>query len=523
MPHPFLYRKIRLRMRVPKILPGARTVQRQVLLHLFLLMALIHFLSGANAQSWLAPGNESLRSDLHTLADAGIISTPVTTWPLAWGDIAAALHSTPAPEAGTEVLGAYARLRERARIAATTGTSHVHVRAAVAESPRVIRGFENSPRDQAELAGGLSWTGSRFAIRLDATRASRPADGDRIRLDGSYIGAALGNWMLAIGYQDRWWGPGWDGNLILSTNARPTPQIAINRNSAQPFNPSWLRWLGPWSLTSFIGVMDDDREREDALLFGLRFASRPLPRLEIGVSRTAQFCGEDRPCGATPFWNLMIGRSNRGVNVPVEDEPGNQLAGFDLRWSPPLRRAPLAVYLQWIGEDTRQGGPQIGSWLRQAGIELAGPVGPLWRHRTYVEVSETICREGGAGFSGRQFNCAYDHPLYRPGYRYQGRSVGHSIDGDGIAIAVSTILQADRQRSWQASLRYADIKRGGPPNPEHTLSPTPQRVSEIAVMHRRELGPGAIIANLGFRRVEDLMVPGGSDRSVTGWIGYIID
>jgi hypothetical protein len=35
----------------------------------------------ASADPWLAPGDESLRSDIHLLADAGILHGPVTTWP----------------------------------------------------------------------------------------------------------------------------------------------------------------------------------------------------------------------------------------------------------------------------------------------------------------------------------------------------------------------------------------------------------------------------------------------------------
>ncbi len=41
--------------------------------------------------------------------------------------------------------------------------------------------------------------------------------------DGSYLGVNVGNFMLSAGYIERWWGPGWDGSLILSTNARPIP------------------------------------------------------------------------------------------------------------------------------------------------------------------------------------------------------------------------------------------------------------------------------------------------------------
>jgi hypothetical protein len=57
---------------------------------------------------------------------------------------------------------------------------------------------------------------------------------------------------------------------------------------------------------------------------------RPIPSLEIGLSRSAQFCGDGRPCGLSEFWDLFIGNDN---DQSLEEQPGNQLAGFDARWS----------------------------------------------------------------------------------------------------------------------------------------------------------------------------------------------
>ena len=88
--------------------------------------------------------------------------------------------------------------------------------------PRVIRTFENTPRAEGEASAKLAWVGERFAFNLSATYVSNPFDGDEFRPDGTYVGVALGNWMLTAGWQERWYGPGNDGSLILSSNARPT-------------------------------------------------------------------------------------------------------------------------------------------------------------------------------------------------------------------------------------------------------------------------------------------------------------
>src|SRR5690606_3190339 len=383
--------------------------------------------------------------------------------------------------------------RSRAGLDARPGRVTAHSHLGLAEDPRVIRTFDDTPREDAQLSAGLSWSGDRFAVRLNAARMWDPSDGDTFRPDGSYVGVSVGNWMLSAGCPERWWGPGWDGSLILSTNARPIPQLAISRERAKPFEARWLRWLGPWTLASFVGQLDDEREVDDTLLLGMRFGFKPLPRLDIGLSRTAQWCGEGRPCDAEAFANVITGRDNRGVNVPEEDEPGNQLGGFDLRWAP-FDSGRAAFYMQWIGEDSRQGGPQIGSWLRQAGMELAGSTsGGRWHHRTHFEAAETICREGGFGSSRQKPRCAYEHSIYRTGYRYEGRSIGHGMDGDGRSYTVGSTLTSTDERVWRVSLRYIDINRTDSWfNPGHTLAPTPQELGEVTLMHSRPLAFGAL-------------------------------
>lgn len=478
----------------------------------------------AAAEPWLRPGDAALRSDLTTLTDAGVLRAPITTWPLPWKDIAGQLGAVDAGELDGYELDAYLRVQARAEREFVTGKLTPHSRVSFAERPRVIRTFDDTPREDAELGVGLAWSGERFAVRLNATRAWEPQDGDTFRPDGSHVSVDLGGWIVSLGYPERWWGPGWDGSLILSTNARPIPQLAVARARTTPFDARWLRWIGPWSLTSFVGQLDDDRDVDDTLLFGARFAFRPLRGLEIGLARTAQWCGDGRPCDAEAFGNLLVGRDNRGMNVSEEREPGNQLGGFDVRWAP-FPRGVAAFYLQWIGEDSRQGGPQIGSWLRQAGVELAGTMARGdWHHRTHIEAAETICREGGFGLSNQKPRCAYEHSIYTTGYRYEGRSMGHGIDGDGRSYTIGSTLTSVDERVWRVSLRHIEINRTDSwTNPRHTLSPTPRDFSEVMLMHGRPLPIGELRAALGYSRLEDSIDDRFDDRSVFGWIEFVVN
>ncbi len=477
----------------------------------------------ALAEPWLAPGDAVLRSDLTTLGDAGVLRAPLTTWPLPWGEIAADVRDASVAGLRGDELLALERVRARASVETRVRDWTANVRASAGESPTIVRSFASTPRSEGELGAGLSGTGSRFAVRLNAVRAWNATDGDSVRLDGSYIGLTLGNWMLSAGYPERWWGPGWDGSLILSTNARPPPQLAINRNFSTPFRQRWLQWLGPWSLTSFMGQLDDDgRVVDDPLLFGVRVSAKPLPQFEFGLSRTAQWCGDGRSCDSDAFFNLLVGRDNRGVNVGEDEEPGNQLAGFDLRWALPFERVPTAVYFQWIGEDSRQGGPQIGSWLREAGVEFTGTAfGDDWQHRSFFEYADTSCQEGGGGFGGLKLGCAYVHGIYQTGYRYHGRNLGHSIDGDGTSLSLGSVLTRD-DRAWRFSARHAELNRAGVSG-NHTLSATPHELTELAVEHSRRLGIGTLRASLGVRRTDGVGVPNFDDPSPYGSIEFIIN
>ncbi|MBA3563404.1 MAG: hypothetical protein H0W33_05260, partial [Gammaproteobacteria bacterium] len=179
-----------------------------------MLLALSAFPGLLQAGPWLDPGDLSIRHDVQILADADIIRAPVTTWPLSWGDISRFLsEADPADLSATEK-DSLARLQQAARDAMRVDTVQFNARLAVAEDPRALRTFEATPRESAEIQSGLEWTGERLAWNLQVQKVAGPDDGKNLRLDGSYAGVVLGNYMFSAGVLDRWWGPGWEGSLI---------------------------------------------------------------------------------------------------------------------------------------------------------------------------------------------------------------------------------------------------------------------------------------------------------------------
>ncbi len=456
----------------------------------------------ALAEPLAAPGDLRLRHDLQLLNDSGVIDVPLAAWPLALGDIFGALEDADTTAVTGPQRAAFERVREYLSWELETDILTFRTGLAAAENPRVVRGFERTPREQGEVSAGVSWLGERFTVNLAASYVGDPLDGRSFRPDGSYVGVALGNWMVTAGWQERWWGHGRDGSMILSTNARPMPGVMIQRNRSTPFESKWLRWIGPWTFTSFMTELDDDRAVKNALLFGIRGSFRPPHTgLEIGIIRAAQWCGDGRPCDLDTFGKLLLGKDNRGVNVDPVNEPGNQLAGYDGRWTLP-KQVPVALYMQWIGEDGRAGNGFIGSWIRQFGLEHWGTIGSL-SHRTHIEVSDSLCREGGFGFSDKKPDCAYRHPVYESGYRYRGKVLGLSAGGDSLSYSIGSTLVQSGGHLWNIALRHMQINRQGLPDFSHSLSTTPQELSDVQVSHERLTAYGRFYAGLGYRRLED--------------------
>jgi hypothetical protein len=457
--------------------------------------------TAAQAEPLAAPGDMRLRHDLQLLIDTGVINVPTSAWPIALGDIHNALAEIEATKLSPAAGVALSRVRDDLTWEMGTGAARISFGLDASEAPRIIRTFENTPRDESGVSAKLSWLGNRFTVNLQATQVSNPIDGDELRPDGSYVGVALGNWMLTAGWQERWWGPGHDGSLILSTNARPSPGIAIQRNNSTPFKTKWLRWMGPWSFTSFMNVLDDERVINDGWLFGMRGSFRPTRGLEIGISRTAQWCGDGRPCDLQTFLRLLNGNDNQGANVDPEDEPGNQLGGIDVRWTLP-RQMPLALYMQWIAEDTRKTGAQLHLWMQQLGVEYWGSIGDA-SHRTYLERTDSSCHLGALGEGSRRPNCAYNHSIFQTGYRYKGRAIGFSGDGDTLSYSIGSTIVQPAGQTWNISLRYMELNRLGSPDSRHTLTPTPQELTDIQFSHERRTRFGSFHAGVGYSRHKD--------------------
>ncbi|MGI9237459.1 MAG: capsule assembly Wzi family protein, partial [Woeseiaceae bacterium] len=246
------------------------------------------------------------------------------------------------------------------------------------------------------------------------------------------------------------------------------------------------------------GQLEKERAIPNAQFFGFRFNFRPVPSLEIGVSRSAQWCGDGRPCDASTFVDLLLGKDNIGDDgIGAENEPGNQMAGLDVRWSPNFFDLPVAAYGQFIGEDEAGGFPS--RYLIQVGVEGTGYLLNRWSYRWFAELAGTSCDF----ISDDIFDCAYTNSIYESGYTFRGRIIGHGADSDARLISAGWIMVDGDDNQWRALIRTGDLNRGGSPDARHTLTQTPQDIVSLDVSHSRVFSFGVIDIGAGYEDVDD--------------------
>jgi hypothetical protein len=191
------------------------------------------------------------------------------------------------------------------------------------------------------------------------------------------------------------------------------------------------------------------------------------------MTRTAQWGGQGRPEDLSTLKDILIGRDNLGSNgINRANEPGNQLAGFDFRWQSPLFTAPYAIYAQAIGEDEAGGWPSRYTGL--FGVETWGAwgrQGASWR--LHAEVADTAT--GGFYDSHPLYNYAYHHHIYRSGYTYYGRIIGHSLGGDGRIATLGLLFETANGKTWDLLLRRIE--------PERDVATSPL-IHTVEVSHR---------------------------------------
>jgi hypothetical protein len=453
------------------------------------------------AQSpFVSASDVRLREDISLLADSGAIRLLVNEWPLARADVVQAIAGIHADELpSTALRNALLRVRKKIEIANPEDWKNRSI-SLTAGQPALLRGFDTLGRAKGELTSSGGASTDRYALNLSVTAVLDPADGQHVRFDGSDVSLRVGNWLLSLNQIDRWWGPGIAGSLILSSNARPMPALSLDRVRSQPFDLPVLRRLGPWRFSWFFGLGEPHRPDVDQPLFmGMRVSFRPARWFEFAVSRSAQFCGRGRECRVGTFAKMLIGRDNaglRGLDLNPAKEPGNQMSGYDLRLASPWKRLPVAIYGQAIGEDNSDISLPI-RFLTQIGAQ------------TWWVLDD--------GFVLRAF-LDYRHHIFFAGYRYRGRTIGHTTDSDSLSNAIGLSLTERSGARWGLLWIEAMLDRKGVPDIYNPITFGPSHYHSLRLSWDGTLGGQQIGVQIG--RERQTPSSAGSGNGMFGFIQW---
>lgn len=428
-----------------------------------------------SAAPWIDTSDIYLRADIQALADAGVITVPVNTYPLMWSGIGVDLAKVEPSTLPSALVEAYARVNFNYRNAVDNRGNGSIKLAAASEAAR-FQHFGSDYREQGEARGSYEYLGDRFAYKVSASGNYDPSDEKEFRFDDSYLAMVVGNWMVTLGAVSQWWGPGFDSALHKSNNARPMPSLMLSRNKAEAFETPWLSWIGPWSFTAGISKMEAERAVPNALLWNLRGSIRPFRQLELGVSWTTQFCGDGQECSFASAFKSITGQKDcRNEGAGGCTTYGNQVAGYDIRFSDTWYDVPFGLYYERTCEDSTGSlpwdivdcGSLFGADTRFNFVQQ--------QYKLFFEYSNTMVF---CGTDETAFNCFYEHSVYKSGSRYYGRSLGSTYDSDANVYVLGLIGQYENSKGFTSLLRYAQLNKDGA-KPSHWA---PQLIKEDLLM-----------------------------------------
>lgn len=278
--------------------------------------------SGVQASPWLEANDPYLRSSLLLLSDSGNMNAPVNQFPLRWSTIGDELNvikgdSQELTQAKNHLL--YTLNSEK------FGRGSRVFKLTVGDSTPTDSGYGAYNHDEWGAQASYEQLEEHFAFRVASGYSKYQHDED-FTWNGSYVALNSESWLFSVGSLERWWGQGWQHNLILSSNARSSVDVGLSYMGQNEF-------LGKWNIESMLSKLDDANFDQRG---ALRIVSKPLSFFEYGFTYQSWF--DD--------------------NNPDDAE---QQSAFDMKISlPSFSGVYHSVYSELAStSDTKQ----LGSWL----------------------------------------------------------------------------------------------------------------------------------------------------------------
>ena len=402
----------------------------------------------AVAEPWASVGDSGLRSDITLLAQAGVLDSLTTHWPIPWTGVAAQLDDNATLARMPRYIQDAAR-RVRARAERDTAPG---LRAGLllegTNRPALIRDFDALGNGKGQVQGIGDFNSGDTSVHLAVGAISgTPRDRGRFAADGSVVAQRIGAVRVYAGEVAHWWGPGWVSALSYSNNARPIPQVGIASSMPHVFTTPLLSWIGPWRAEFMFGILDGPRIAPNTLFNGLRVSINPAPGLELGVARTQFLCGRGHSCNPLrDYFNFQ--------NDASRASPTNDQGVFDFKYSNRVAGRPYEVYAQIMNEDSSPIKHSASSYLVGGSIWL--PVGATALRLTGEYVS-TISTLDLFSFNTPFYGVSYTNFQYPDGARYRGRTVGFSLDSDSRLASLQAGLTDTAGRTYTVSLHHAIV------------------------------------------------------------------
>ena len=400
------------------------------------------------ASPWAEVGDNQLRADIELLQSAGVVDDITTQWPLPWQSVLLDLSRADMAVQPAAVQAAAQRVLARAQAATAPGLA-AWASLDATNKPGLVYGFDGMSRGEGQAQLSLEGTSGAFSGRISLGALTQNFRGNSVKLmpDGSYGAVRLGDALIYAGYLDHWWGPGQISALSVSNNARPMPQVGIER--AETTASSWpvLRWLGPWQFEFFLGYLDGPRILPDTYYNAARLTIHPLTGLEIGVARTEEFCGQGRPC--SPIKDYFHFSNN-----PNDINNTNDQVDWDIKYSDTLGGVPYQVYMQLMNEDY--------SWFNHSGtshlfgvsafIPTAG--NPI---KLTAEFTDSIATHHPFSFGDNIYGFSYTNGQIPDGMRYRDQTLGFSLDDDSTLASLQGSWTDAGGRFYELAVHHATI------------------------------------------------------------------
>jgi hypothetical protein len=403
----------------------------------------------ASASPWAEVGDSQLRSDIEVLASAGVIDGITTHWPLPWASIVTRLKMQGG--LGSQpgyVRAAAERVLKTAERQMQFGDIHATATIDGTNSASVVRGFDGLGRETAQGQLSAEYMSETTAIRLGVGAELQSHTGRTAFVpDGSYVAQKIGGAVVYAGYLTHWWGPGWISALSLSNNARPFPQIGIERDETSAFSSPLLSWLGPWQAEFMVGLLDDSRLAVNTIYDGLRVTFNPLPGLEIGLARTQELCGTGHGCVPLKYY-FEFANNNAHPNHT------NDEGVIDIKYSSIVAQTPFQVYMQLMNEDSNPITHSGTSHLFGTSVWLPLGEDPL---RLTAEYTDSVATLDIFSFGDVLHGVAYNNGDYLDGMRYRGRTIGFSLDSDSTLLTLQANWRDQDDWNYELTLHHAAV------------------------------------------------------------------